>query len=149
MGLWDSPKGPGLSLDFGTVLEAQESFGTLGQSISRDCSKVLFLNLRDPQAWENPGFGSVPEARESPGTVGTVQKTQSPNNMVVIFQSQKLKSQGESQDFGTVSEFRDVGTALRPRVPTQWGLFLNLRDPKAWTVSGLWDCPKSPGQPKF
>ena len=41
-------------------------------------------------------------------------------------------------------EPKTLGQSQRPRVPTPWGLFLNLRDPKAWDSLGHWDCPKDP-----
>ena len=55
--------------------------------------------------------------------------------MGVISQSQRSKSLGQS---GT------LGLSQRPRSPTPWGLFLNLRDPKAWDSLRHWDCPKDP-----
>ena len=54
----------------------------------------------------------------------TVPKTQSPNTIGFIFQSQRPKSLGQ---------FRDVGTVPKTKSPNTIGLkFLNFRYPKAW-----------------
>ena len=98
----------------------------------------------------------------------------------LISQSQRPKSLGQSRDCRTVPEAQESPGTLelsqRPRVPTPWGLFLNLRNPKVWdspsmlglskntesqhngsyfsisetqkpgTVPELWHCPRSTGQ---
>ena len=125
------------SRDFGNVPEARYSPGTLGLSQRPRVPTPwsIFLNLSS-KAWDSPGHLGL--SYRSPGQsrdIGTVPKTQSPNTMEYISQFQRPKSLGQSLAFGTVAEAWDspgtLGLSQRPRVPTPWSIFLNLRDPKS------------------
>ena len=90
----------------------------------------LFLNLRVPKVWDSPRVWDCPRISGKSRDIGTVPKTRSPNTMEFIYQSQRPKSLGQFQAFGTVPEARDrlgtLGLSQRPRVPTPWSLFLKI-----------------------
>ena len=88
---------------FGTVSKACEILGLLQQSQSPGTVPGFWDSAKDPGI---PGlswaFRTVPKAQKHHG---------------FFFQYQRPKNLGQS---------RDIGLSQRPRVPTPWGLFLQL-----------------------
>ena len=133
---------------FGTVPESRDSPGTLvlSQRPGVPTPWSLFINLRDPKVWDSSRplvlsqkLGTVSERWDCP-------KDPEFQHLGVYF-SRYPKALDTPRPLGLSQKPGTLGLSQRPRVPTQWSLFLNLRDTKSWDSPGMLGLTQRPRVP--
>ena len=104
--------------------------------------------VQNLEIWDSPGTLGM---SQKPGTVpGRCDRPKDPESQHhgVYFSISETQKTGTVLGLGTVAEAWDgpgmLGLSQRPRVPTPWSIFLNLRDPKTWDSNRTLELSQKP-----